>query len=72
MLVPPAGLEPALRRNEILSLARLPISPRGQYVYLVRPILAATQPALSLCMPTDSIPVATLTNHVLIHSQEQL
>ena len=28
-MVPPAGLEPALTRNEILSLARLPISPRG-------------------------------------------
>jgi hypothetical protein len=36
--------------------------------YLVRPILAAKQLALSLCMPTDSIPVATLTKCVSSHS----
>jgi hypothetical protein len=40
--------------------------------YLVRPILAQRALVLSLCIPTDSIPVATLYINVLVHTQMQL
>ncbi len=50
ILVPPAGLEPALHRNEILSLARLPISPRGQYCFIWPALYSPLRSLYYLCL----------------------